>query len=104
MTNLDRRMDFHRILEEILGNDHVYFQPPASKEIHYPCIIYNRTTGLSDYADNKTYRFRIQYQVIYISKDPDNEVILSLAQLPYSSMDRSYSAYNLNHDAFTIFY
>ena len=52
MTNLDRRLQFHRILCEILGSEYVYFQPPESKKLHYPCIVYNRATGLSNYADN----------------------------------------------------
>ena len=104
MTNLDRRMELHQILCDLLGTDYVYFQPPETIKLHYPCIIYNRSTGISDYADNRAYRFNICYVVTYISRDPDNEVILSLAELPYSKMDRSYTAENLNHDVFTIFY
>lgn len=104
MTNLDRRLQFHGILCEILGSEYVYFQPPESVKLHYPCIVYNRATGLSNYADNLTYMFRVNYEVIYISKDPDNEVILELAKLPYSSMGRAYTADNLNHDSFNIYF
>lgn len=104
MTNLDRRLEFHEILCGVLGNKHVYFQPPESLKLKYPCIVYNRTTANSQYGDNRPYTFMICYQVIYIDKDPDSEVIMELAKLPYSSMDRHYTANNLNHDAFTIYY
>lgn len=104
MTNLDRRLQFHAILEDALGSEYVYFQPPESVKLHYPCIIYGRATGYSEYADNILYMFRINYEVIYISKDPDNEVILKLASLPYSTLNRSYSAENLNHDSFNIYF
>jgi len=104
MTNLDRRLKFHQILCDILGNSYVYFQPPESVKLHYPCIVYNRATGSGEYADNQLYTFRIAYEVIYISKDPDNEVILKLIALPYSAMNRSYTANNLNHDSFNIYF
>ena len=104
MTNLDRRLQLHEILCGILGNNHVYFQPPETVKMHYPCILYERSDGNTQYADNLPYVFMIRYTITYLSKDPDNEVIMELAKLPYSSFDRSYRAENLNHDAFTIFY
>lgn len=104
MTNLDRRLELHRILCEILGSSYCYFQPPESVKLHYPCIIYRRSSGDSQYADNLPYTFRISYQVTYIDKDPDSEVIVELAKLPYCKMDRHYTADNLNHDNFVLYY
>lgn len=104
MTNLDRRLELHSILCNILGNNHCYFQPPESVKLYYPCIIYRRSTGDTKYADNAPYSFRIRYQVMYIDKDPDNEAIMELAKLPYCRMDRHYTAENLNHDVFTLYF
>lgn len=104
MTNLDRRLELHGILCDILGNDHCYFQPPESVKLSYPCIIYQRNTGDTMYADNAPYSFRIRYQLMYVDKDPDAETIMSLAALPYCKMDVHYSANNLNHDVFTLYY
>lgn len=104
MTNLDRRMELHQILCDLLGTAYVYFQPPESIKLHYPCILYERMTGDSQYADNKAYMFRICYRVTYIDKDPDNEVLTKLSNLPLCRMDRSYKGDNLNHDVFILYY
>jgi hypothetical protein len=104
MTNLDRRLELHGILRDILGTDNCYFQPPESVKLSYPCIIYKRNTGDTQYADNAPYTFRISYQVTYIDKDPDAEAIMGIAALPYCRMDRHFTANNLNHDTFNLYY
>lgn len=104
MTNLDRRLELHQILSTILGSAYVYFQPPESVKLHYPCIVYERSTGDTQFADNSSYIFRVCYRVTYIDKDPDNEIIQKIAALPLCRMDRSYKGDNLNHDSFVIYY
>lgn len=105
MTNLDRRLELHGILSDILGDSsRCYFQPPESVKLSYPCIIYKRNTGDTQYADNAPYTFRINYQITYIDKDPDAEAIMSIAALPYCRMDRHFTANNLNHDTFALYY
>ena len=37
-----RRLQLHEILVGILGNENVYFQPPANLVMQYPCIRYER--------------------------------------------------------------
>lgn len=102
---MGQRLKFQSILEHILGSQNVYFQPPTNLSISYPCFIYERNTGDSKYADNSSYRFTIQYKVTYISTKPDSEEILKkLASLPMSRYDRHYTADNLNHDVFNIYY
>lgn len=104
MTNLERRLELDSILRGILGSDNCYFQPPESVKLRYPCIVYTRVSGDTQYADNIPYSFRTFYKVIYIDQDPDNEVIMELAKLPYCRMGRHYTANNLNHDTFSIYY
>ena len=104
MTNLDRRLELQQILANVLGSSYVYFQPPETIKLHYPCIIYERITGAGQYADNKAYMFKICYRITYIDKDPDNEIIHKLMDIPYMSMDRSFKADNLNHDVFILYY
>lgn len=104
MTNLERRLQLHSILCRILGNNYCYFQPPESVKLHYPCIVYKRVSGDTQYADNLPYTFRLNYQITYIDKDPDSETIIELAKLPYCRMDRHYTADNLNHDTFNIYF
>ena len=99
-----RRLELHNILVDILGSEHCYFQPPESVKLIYPCIVYHRNTGKSDYADNNPYRFRFNYTVTAITKDPDSDIPRKLAGLPLCRFDRHFTADNLNHDVFVLYY
>ena len=50
-----RRLDLHEILVDALGSGNVYFQPPASLKMVYPCIRYNRATADAKFANNGLY-------------------------------------------------
>lgn len=90
---------------EILGSTHVYFQPPPTVKMEYPCIVYSRGSGGSVYADNRTYTFTQSYEVTLIDPDPDSGLVEKLAtSLPMIRMNRHYTADNLNHDNFTLYY
>lgn len=101
---MDRRLELHTILEDVLGSEHVYFQPPATKKMQYPCIVYERSTSRDLYADNRNYHHTMGYSVTYIDRKPDNTVCDRLAALPMSRYERHYTAENLHHDRFVIFY
>jgi hypothetical protein len=55
-------------------------------------------------ADNIGYHFQQRYQVTYIARDPDSELIESLSVLPLSSFNRHFATSGLNHDVFSIYY
>lgn len=96
------RIEFHNILCDILGNDHVYYQPPEKIKIVYPAIIYNRKNIEKVYADNFDYLRGHTYQVIVIDKNPDSEIVEKILSLPYTSYERHYVSDGLNHDVFNI--
>lgn len=98
------RLELHYILKDILGSDNVYFQPPSTIKMNYPCIVYQRSTGDSKFADNNNYTFKKRYQIIYIDKNPDSDVPDKIAELPMCIYDRFYTADNLNHDSFNIYF
>lgn len=98
------RVELQNLLEEMLGNNHVYYQPPESTKMSYPAIKYSKQDIRSTYANNNKYSMRDCYQLMVIAKLPDNPVIKKLLALPYCSYDRHYVADNLNHDALTIYY
>ena len=98
------RLDLQTIFENILGSRNVYFQPPASVKLKYPAIVYSRNDVDSLFADNGTYRNVPRYDVTLIDKNPDSLFIEKILALPYCSYDRSYTADNLNHDVFIIYY
>lgn len=101
---MDRRLKLHEILVDVLNSGYVYFQPPESLKLHYPCIVYQRNSGDSQYANNNAYTFRSSYTVTLIDPDPDSKYIKKLARLPLCRFDRHYASDNLNHDVFNIYY
>lgn len=101
---MDRRLELHQILTDVLGSKNVYFQPPASVHLKYPCIIYQYETGDTQFADDLPYIFVRKYQIQVIDPNPDTEIPDKIAQLPRCLNDRNYTADNLNHYTFNIYY
>lgn len=98
------RLELQSLLTEILGTDHVYFQPPSSVNMEYPCIVYRRDFELTRFADGNPYSRKKRYQITVIDKDPDSSIPDKIAELPLSTYDRFYTAENLNHDVFKLFF
>lgn len=98
------RLDLHTILVNLLGTDHVYFQGPATMQMVYPCITYRRSDEKPTFANNKLYNNRTQYIVTFVSRDPDEVIRDRLKELPFCSYDRFYTADNLNHDVYKLFF
>lgn len=96
------RKELGKVLKEFCPN--VYFQPPESVKLLYPCIIYNRSSGDTQFADNNPYVFQKRYQVMVIDPDPDSEILEKVASMPMCVMDRHYTANNLNHDVFNLYF
>lgn len=98
------RLELHSLLEEMLDSKNVYYQPPESTKMQYDAIRYSKTNIRPVYANGGKYLMKDCYEIIVISKRPDNPVIKKLLSLPYCSYDRHYVADNLNHDVLTIYY
>lgn len=99
-----KRIELHNIFINVLGSSNVYFQPPSTIKLQYPCIIYQLSNENVLYSDNIRYKHAIRYQVTFIDSDPDTEIPDKIRQLPYTSFERRYTSDNLNHDVFSIFY
>ena len=96
------RLGLQDLLETLVNN--VYFQPPESLKLSYPCIVYSRSDMDTKFADDIPYAHSKQYQLIVIDKDPDSSIPGKVALLPMCTFDRHYTANNLNHDIFDIYY
>jgi hypothetical protein len=70
----------------------------------YPCIVYHRDTARSQFADNSPYRYTKHYQVTVIDRNPDSEIPDRVAHLPLCTHSRFFTADNLNHDVFSLYY
>lgn len=98
------RLQLHELLKTLLGSDNVYFQPPSSFEMSYPCIRYERTNIRSKSGDNRPYKLDKEYTITVIDPDPDSLIPDKIASLPRCVFDRPYKADDLNHDVFNILY
>lgn len=100
-----KRLDLHQELCDILGSTNVYFQPPASVSMKYPCIKYSVSGIDVEYADDSNYKSIRQYTVTVIDRNPDSEIPDAiLNHFRMCSFDRGYPADNLNHFVLTLYY
>ena len=97
------RLMLQTMLEDTLGSDNVYFQPPESMKLKYPCIVYNISNADTLYAGNIPYKFDICYQLTFMSRDPDDETRDKIAMLPMCRYDRQFKTDDMNHDVFKIY-
>lgn len=98
------RLDLQTKLVALLGSTNVYFQPPPTVKMQYPCIIYKRDDIDTVFADNKPYKHKKRYQVTVVDQNPDSDIHERVAALPLCSYDRFYTADNLNHDVYNLFF
>lgn len=100
----DKRLELHQILVDLISPYAVYFQPPSSAKMTYPCVVYELGGIRSDYADSIKYKNKKQYTVTLISKDPDSILPVLLLSLDYCEFDRHFLSDNLNHYVFVLYY
>ncbi len=99
-----KRIDIGVRLREILGNTNVYFQPPETIKLKYPCAIYNLEGVNHRHANDRVYKSDPRYAVTFITKDPDNTYYDSMIEnFKHCRFDRRFIADNLYHDVFTIY-
>lgn len=104
MSN-ENRLELHEKLCTILGSRNVYFQPPESIKLQYPCIIYSRSRYEKQNADNTAYTVLARYTVTVVYKDPDSDLpIKLLTEFQRITFDRNYKVDNLNHDVFDLYF
>lgn len=101
---MDRRLTLQAKLEEILGSDHVYFNPPENYRLRYPCIVYDTDDVERLSADNFAYIKHVQYTVTYISTKPDMGMVYKLMDLPLCSFERHYKADDLEHYVLNLYW
>lgn len=99
------RIDLHEELCDLLGSRNVYFQPPATVKLKYPCIIYTRDPDHIRRADDKMYVNTKRYTVTLVYFDPDSDLIdKPLEKFQLISHDKIYSGDNLYHSVYTLYY
>lgn len=97
-----QRLELQDVLLDICEN--VYFQPPPTIKMNYPCIVYKRDDADTEFADNRPYLRRKRYEVTVIDPNPDSDIPDKVSELPTSVFDRYFTADNLNHDVYKLFF
>lgn len=98
------RVDLQYLLEGLLGSRNVYFQPPANVRMNYPAIVYQLSSLQNVPANNDVYLQRVAYDITVIDEDPESEIASTISKLPLCRFDRFYTAENLNHFVYTLYY
>ncbi len=104
------RLELHNEFIEVLGTNEqedkrVYYNPPQSLKMKYPCIRYKKVPPNIQRANNSIYNITNGYEVIIIDPDPDSVIADTvLLRFKQCSVERIYTADNLNHTVLKIYY
>jgi hypothetical protein len=99
------RLSLHEEFCEILESRNVYFQSPPSLKMVYPCIRYSKSAPDLKRANDGVYSNTNRYDGVVIDPNPDSTIPDQiLAHFPMCSLGDCYTADNLNHFPFTIYY
>lgn len=99
------RLELQTEFEKLMESENVYFNPPASFKMSYPCIRYKGSGKDLKRANNKVYIGTNRYEGVVIDYNPDSEIPDKLLEhFQLCSVGSSYVADNLVHFPFTIYY
>lgn len=99
------RPKLHEEFCDILANRNVYFTPPASVKLNYPCIKYSLAQPNVLRANDGIYRVTDQYKVTVIDPNPDSEIYKTvLTRFSMCSIEQMYFAENLFHVVLNLYH
>lgn len=110
---MGQRQDFHGILEKQYNgliydgqtvSPCVKYQPGPSVTLKYPAIVYKLNDMPGNWANNLPYHWEHRYEVQVIDRKADSPLRERLIALPMCRFRSAYTAENLYHFVFDIFY
>jgi hypothetical protein len=97
------RLELHAELVKFLPN--VYFQPPSTIKMLYPCIVYNKTSKMRHFANDVVYLSQQEYQIMVIENNPDSTVADDIEKhFKHCGINQYYTVDNLNHTTLNLYY
>lgn len=84
--------------------DNVYFQPPTGTKLTYPCIVYKIEDMNIRFADNSPYSLCNEYSLIYMTRDPDDNVMFDIVKMPMCSFERQAPNENIYHNYYRLYF
>jgi hypothetical protein len=102
---MSKRTYLQEQLQTIMGSNRVYYDPPESTAMIYPCIRYSLNKQLFRYANNKKYMNKTAYTITLIDKSSisGEKTCELLNRLDYCSFERTYTADGLHHYIYNIY-
>ena len=103
------RMDLQSALVGVVGEGRVFYEPPETLKLTYPCIVYNLARMHTVGADNRSNYIRYDsYTVTLITHDPevtrsDEHLVEKLIGIGHIVFDRQFVSDNLHHYVFTVY-
>ena len=85
----------------------VYYNPPSSIKMEFPCFRFELNNVDVKHADNKAYARKKRWAVTYISRNVEDIEIVSEQMFDifqYCNFDTSFRADNLNHAVFNLYF
>jgi len=97
------RLDLHKELLEMAPK--AYYQPPPTVHMEYPCFRYAFSDISEKHADNRSYNLIKKYSITYISREHSEWIVDQMkGRFKYCRFDRPYTADNLYHYVFELYY
>lgn len=102
---MGQRQQLQTELEAIDGVKRVYYQPPETVKLDYPCIIYDLSKERVAFADNVTYKTKKSYTVTVIDRNPDSLIPDAVRDsFMYCTFNRTFSTSGLHHFVYELYY
>lgn len=99
-----KRLELHEKLCQYVPNRQVYYNPPESIKMSYPCIVYNRDSISKIPADDIGYLKHSIYSITVIDFVSDSPIVDSLLDVPFVSFSSSFVSDNLYHTNLRLYY
>ena len=107
---MGRRLDLHHKLQSIYektthqsAEKKIYYQPPASVKLSYPCLIYKLIDMPVAHANNFPYKIEHMYELTVVDTDPNSPLREEIAKMFVCRLVRTYESDNLHHYVFHIY-
>lgn len=94
--------ELNEVFVELLGTRNVYFQPPPSLKMKYPCIVYESQPMTIKQANNRTFTIHDRYRVIVIDQNPSSAIPKKIAEMQGVRAAHPYVSDNLIHWPFDL--
>lgn len=99
-----KRLKLHEFLCELIRSRNCYYSPPSSKEMIYPCVVYDLANPNLKHADNIAYLIFLKWTITVIDEDPDSEIASSFFSIPKCSFNSKFESDDLNHFVFSLYF